>query len=548
MTHDLVALDREARLRAVQPTVSCIVQAPAGSGKTTLLATRYLRLLADVERPEQIVAITFTRKAAAEMRHRIVAALELAGKPLPADADERTRELHRHASAALERSRELDWGLGQNPARLHVQTIDGLNHWLARRLPLAARIGTSAALVDDARTLYAEAAERTIARLDEATPVSNGLLRLARAVNHEPRQLATLIKGMLGERELWLPKLLRPAADGPLRDAIDRLLRQALESELEAASAALSGPDWPGLFAICRQAAAAGAPESPARELAAHADLPPPTAGAASAWRALADLLLTNDSRAALRKQAVAKQGFLAAAEGPAWAPLKRSMKSFLDSLSGQDATVASLARLRVLPPAALTDAQWERIEALASVLPHAAAELLALFAERDSLDHPAVAAAARDALGDEESPTELALALDYRIRHVLVDEYQDTSPSQARLLELLVAGWQPADGRSLFCVGDPMQSIYAFREADVTLFLQAQRQGIGGVALSHRAARTEFPLERAHRRVGQCDVRREASGNRRFRARCGAVFAGRRGAGGRHGRRRIRAPDHRRR
>ena len=117
-------------------------------------------------------------------------------------------------------------------------------------------------------------------------------------------------------------------------------------------------------------------------------------------------------------------------------------------------------------------------------MLPHAVAELLALFAERDSLDHPAVAAAARDALGFDAAPTELALALDYRIRHLLVDEYQDTSPSQARLLELLVAGWQPADGRSLFCVGDPMQSIYAFREADVTLFLQAQRQGIGGVAL----------------------------------------------------------------
>ncbi len=485
MTSDAVALDREARRRAILPTGSCIVQAPAGSGKTTLLAMRYLRLLAEVERPEQVVAITFTRKAASEMRHRIAAALELAAVPLPPGADERTRELHQHASAALARSRQLEWGLDHNPARLHVQTIDGLNHWLARRLPLAARIGTSATLVDDARVLYAEAAARTIARLDEGTPVAAGLLRLARAVNHEPRQLAKLVEGMLGERELWLPKLLQPAADARLREGIDRLLRRALESELAAVSAALQGRDWPALFAICRQAAAAGAPESPARSLAAHAQLPPPVAEAAAAWRALADLLLTGDARPALRRQAAAKQGFLAAAEGPAWAPLKRAMKSFLDSLAGDEALASGLARLRVLPPAALTDAQWERIDALTAVLPHAVAELLALFAERDSLDHPAVAAAARDALGEENAPTELALALDYRIRHLLVDEYQDTSPSQARLLELLVAGWQPADGRTLFCVGDPMQSIYAFREADVTLFLQAQRQGIGGVALA---------------------------------------------------------------
>ena len=260
MTHDVLSLDREARRRAVQPTGSWIVQAPAGSGKTTLLTMRYLRLLADVERPEQIVAITFTRKAAAEMRHRIVAALELAGEPLPPDADERTRDLHRYASAARDRSRDLNWGLEFNPARLHVQTIDGLNHWLARRLPLGARIGTSAALVDDARTLYAEAAGRTIARLDEGSPVADGLLRLARAVNHEPRQLAKLIEGMLGERELWLPKLLRPAEGASLRDAIDRLLRQALEAEFATATAALREYDWPGLMAICRRAVAAGAP------------------------------------------------------------------------------------------------------------------------------------------------------------------------------------------------------------------------------------------------------------------------------------------------
>ena len=107
--------------------------------------------------------------------------------------------------------------------------------------------------------------------------------------------------------------------------------------------------------------------------------------------------------------------------------------------------------------------------------------------------DHAAVAAAAREALGQEEAPSELALALDYRIRHLLVDEYQDTSPSQQRLLQQLVAGWEPGDGRTLFCVGDPMQSIYGFREADVTLFLEAQRGGIGDVTLQRRALSRNF-------------------------------------------------------
>src|SRR5690606_26348782 len=70
----------------------------------------------------------------------------------------------------------------------------------------------------------------------------------------------------------------------------------------------------------------------------------------------------------------------------------------------------------------------------------------------------------------------------DYRIQHILVDEFQDTSHGQLRLLETLTAGWTPGDGRTLFLVGDPMQSIYRFRDADMSLFLKVRRDGIGTV------------------------------------------------------------------
>ena len=113
-TRQPMIADVRERERALDPQRSFIVQAPAGSGKTELLVQRYLRLLTTVERPEEILAITFTRKAAAEMKRRV-----LQGLP-----------------AVLDAGRIADIA-----PRLRVQTIDALCASLTRQMPVLAHFG-----------------------------------------------------------------------------------------------------------------------------------------------------------------------------------------------------------------------------------------------------------------------------------------------------------------------------------------------------------------------------------------------------------------------
>jgi ATP-dependent helicase/nuclease subunit A len=192
-------------------------------------------------------------------------------------------------------------------------------------------------------------------------------------------------------------------------------------------------------------------------------------------WRALAAFLLTQDGHGAQdreREERLPRRQGVQGAEGR-----DAGRAGGLD-----EAAVAALVRLRQLP--APDHDNDDIVRALARLMKLAAAELWLVFREAGEVDFGELAARAIAALGDDMDPTELGLRLDWRIRHLLVDEFQDTSPTQVELLQRLTAGWQQGDGRTLFCVGDPMQSIYRFRKAEVGLFLRAKAQGIGGLHL----------------------------------------------------------------
>src|SRR6478672_1789575 len=103
--------DEAARRAAIDTTGSFLLQAPAGSGKTTVLTCRLLALLATVEEPEEILAITFTRKAAAEMRERVLLALQRAEAGEASDKPEAS-----FANAAAQANRARGWNLLATPA------------------------------------------------------------------------------------------------------------------------------------------------------------------------------------------------------------------------------------------------------------------------------------------------------------------------------------------------------------------------------------------------------------------------------------------------
>ena len=142
------------------------------------------------------------------------------------------------------------------------------------------------------------------------------------------------------------------------------------------------------------------------------------------------------------------------------------------------------MATLRLLPQGPLSPQQATDLVAICISLSLAVVDLSSIMRAQGTADFTELILAARTALRSGHDPTELALAIDNRIRHILVDEFQDTSVVQFQLLELLVQGWSGESGVSLFAVGDPMQSIYRFRDADVGLFYRAERQGLDQLRL----------------------------------------------------------------
>ncbi|MDH3441184.1 MAG: UvrD-helicase domain-containing protein, partial [Gammaproteobacteria bacterium] len=492
---ELLRGDVQAREDALDASKSFIVQAPAGSGKTELLIQRYLRLLAIVDHPEEVLAITFTRKAAQEMQNRVLAALRSARDGVKADTRHERKTISL-ADAVLSRDADNDWQLIESPGRMRIETVDAFGAGIARSLPLSSGLGGAGMTVADAEmlALYRQAAGATLDYLAADGDASGAVESVLQHLDNNTGLYIAYLSRMLASREQWLAITgtgIRTRADADTArqkleaNMIDVIERHLLQ--LHATLPAGAGDELVPLLSAAGQSLIDdGKPE---HLLAAYAtDKRFPTAIAADRlrWHALANLLLTQKGE--WRKQVTKNDGFPAGNKEP-----KQALFEIVDTLREVPGFRAGLDRCRLLPEPRYEDSQWHVLLALFELLPLAVAELRRLFGENGVTDHNEVALSAGRALGSNDDPGDIALILDYRIAHLLIDEMQDTSIAQYDLLRKLTSGWAPGDGRTIFCVGDPMQSIYRFRDAEVGEFLLAREQGIGDIRLEPLTLRRNF-------------------------------------------------------
>ncbi len=469
--------DSKQRNMALDPRQSFIVRAPAGSGKTELLIRRYLKLLSGVEYPEEIIAITFTRKAAKEMRDRIISALELArtgGIP----TDDYQKETHVLATEITKRDKDKKWQLQDNPMRLRIQTLDSLWSDITRKMPVLSQLGAQPETLDDASQFYLQAAERTLLALEDggnknATSWSDAVAKLLAHLDNDLPKLKELLANMLERRNQWLRYI---ADDNISREKLDEAFTYNFSAILRRAREAITNSEE---LIECIKYAAKNlqdeGKESLIIQCAGLDALPEANPDALAQWRGIVELLLTREN--SWRKTVNKNNGFPAGEK-----IFKPLFKQLLEQYSGNENLLEKLIGIRYIPEiwnlkengktAWLDDDQWKILQALPSLLVFAEAQLRVLFSEHSKIDFIGIEQSALLALRDNEKPTDLALQLDYRIQHILVDEFQDVSVTQYDLLEKLTEGWCENDGRTLFLVGDPMQSIYCFRAAEVGKFL----------------------------------------------------------------------------
>lgn len=495
---NLTVQDSAERKRALDHNQSYIVQAPAGSGKTELLTLRYMSLLARCEEPEEVLAITFTRKAASEMRARIIGSLQTA-KALRGEysvslltsdddinpiKDSLKRENFRIANNVIEADIDRGWNLDRHPGRLRIQTIDSFNIYLANQLPISSRVGGDLSVTTDVAPLFQAAIRRTLSIIEEDSDEGASVRALFSHLDNDLSRIEPLLLSLLHKRDQWSDSLNVLLSD-PLhaQNALKHFIDELAAETLASLSIHLA-PYAATLIELNNYAAENWLPKNGPGPLRIDR-MPGVSSEDLRDWTQFTRLLLTGSG--GWRARITVTEGFpspksVSSDRVEHATKAIQEIKNLITELGASaegEFIRGALHALAGLPSAESIDSQWPLLSALLKTLRRLNQELILEFTRRGVIDHTQAGGAAVAALADIDGPTELALALDNKLSHILIDEFQDTSERQIELLKRLISGWTPGDGRTLFVVGDAMQSCYNFRNANVGIYLNVRANGV---------------------------------------------------------------------
>ena len=443
------ARDRAGRERAVDPRFNVALEASAGTGKTRILVNRYVNLLRAGVDPGEILALTFTRKAAAEMRERIVATL-------------------REAAGRGEFPRERWRQLRDRTADVAISTIDAFCLSLLREFPLEANLDPGFSMADETEVprLISESLDRAL-RVCRSLASQDPHVALVFAQLGDRRARAGL--AALLDRRIAAPAVLsRFLSVGPRDLTLLTAARRGASALLDVFAAMRggldrfleTGPLEPPFLILRRQLAAL--------EQRLQGEEPLDPADVHAAFSRAREHFLTQDGLPRTKMLLYKKEDFASATD---WQVHRDLVFSHAPAIV--DAYAAYRRDLNVL----VSRGVWRMFKV-------AETEYRRTLDAHAVLDFPDLLLHARTLLGQMEEFAQSRYRLESRYHHVLVDEFQDTSRAQWDLIALLTQSWGEGAGLAhtgplqptVFIVGDRKQSIYAFRDADVSMLREAGR------------------------------------------------------------------------